>query len=108
MICCSDISGLLRHCIEGNAAPSCTIFSALHLHQLADPEKFPLWRSYRTQDRPSWLEAAGLSKLSGRGSIFDVSTLMVQATTLGHGIALAPPSMFQRELNLGLLVQPLH
>ena len=38
--------------------------------------------------------------------MFDASTLMVQAAILGEGVALAPATMFQRELNLGTLVQP--
>ena len=31
---------------------------------------------------------------------------MVQAAMLGEGVALAPPSMFQRELRQGRLAQP--
>jgi LysR family transcriptional regulator of beta-lactamase len=31
---------------------------------------------------------------------------MIQAAMLGEGVALAPPCMFQRELNSGRLVQP--
>jgi LysR family transcriptional regulator of beta-lactamase len=38
--------------------------------------------------------------------VFDASTLMIQAAILGEGVALAPAAMFQRELNLGALVQP--
>jgi LysR family transcriptional regulator of beta-lactamase len=87
-------------------SPLCSAATASHLRQFGDLEKFTLLRSYRTRDWPSWLEAAGISKLSARGPIFDASTLMVQAAILGQGIALAPPSMFRRELNLGLLVQP--
>ena len=41
-----------------------------------------------------------------RGPIFDSSALMATAAAAGQGIALAPPSMFARELAAELLVQP--
>ena len=54
----------------------------------------------------AWLEKAGAPDISARGPVFDASSLMVQAALLGEGVALAPPSMFRRELNTGSLVQP--
>lgn len=87
-------------------SPLCSAADAAHLRHFRDLGKFTLLRSYRTQDWPAWLEMAGLSNIAARGPVFDTSTVMVQAAILGEGVALAPPSMFQRELNLGSLVQP--
>jgi LysR family transcriptional regulator of beta-lactamase len=87
-------------------APLCSPATAAGLRHPADLEKCTLLRSYRTQDWPAWLARAGVPQLSARGPVFDASTLMIQAAILGEGVALAPPSMFQRELNLGTLTQP--
>lgn len=86
--------------------PLCAPAMAEGLRHPADLEKYTLLRSYRAQDWPSWLAAAGQPQLSARGPVFDASTLMIQAAILGEGVALAPAAMFQRELNLGALVQP--
>ena len=40
------------------------------------------------------------------GPVFDSLSLMVQAAVQGAGVALAPPSMFGRELHARQLVQP--
>ena len=87
-------------------SPLCPPAVAAQLRQPADLGKFTLLRSYRTQDWPAWLEKAGARDISARGPVFDASSLMVQAALLGEGVALAPPSMFRRELNLGMLVRP--
>lgn len=87
-------------------SPLCSPPLAEQLRDVGDMGKFVLLRSYRAQDWPAWLAAAGAPQLSARGPIFDASTLMVQAAILGEGIALAPPRMFRRELHAGLLVQP--
>ena len=86
--------------------PLCSPTIGAELCHPADLEKFPLLRSYRAQDWPLWLTAAGAPQLSARGPMFDASTLMVQAAIMGEGVALAPAAMFRRELNLGTLVQP--
>lgn len=65
-----------------------------------------LLRSYRPQDWPAWLERAGAPDVVPRGPVFDVSTAMVQAAINGHGVALAPATMFAAELSRGLLVAP--
>ena len=39
------------------------------------------------------------------GPVFDSSRLMVEAAVQGAGVALAPPVMFAREIQAGLLVQ---
>jgi LysR family transcriptional regulator of beta-lactamase len=65
-----------------------------------------LLRSYRSEDWRAWLRAAGASGITPRGPLFDASALMVQAAMVGEGVALAPPSMFLRELRQGRLAQP--
>ncbi|WP_429498387.1 LysR family transcriptional regulator [Robbsia andropogonis] len=65
-----------------------------------------LLRSYRTDEWAQWLEAAGLRTWTITGPMFDSSRLMVEAAMQGPGVALAPPSMFARELQSGALVRP--
>lgn len=86
--------------------PLCSRRLADTLHEPADLARVPLLRSYRAQDWPAWFSAAGVSGLAARGPLFDSSLIMVQAAMLGEGVALAPASMFQRELDGGQLVQP--
>jgi LysR family transcriptional regulator, regulator of gene expression of beta-lactamase len=87
-------------------APLCTPELAATLARPADLRRCTLLRSYRTDDWPAWARAAGCDALHARGPQFDSSVLMVQAALLGSGVALAPPSMFARELAEGRLVQP--
>jgi LysR family transcriptional regulator, regulator of gene expression of beta-lactamase len=72
----------------------------------ADLAVLLLLRSYRTQDWPLWLEHAGAPNITARGPLFDSSWIMVQAALRGEGVALVPVSMFRRELEEGILVQP--
>lgn len=90
-------------------APLSPLCSAADAHQLSQPDdlrKLVLLRSYREQDWPAWLRAAGASHVAARGPLFDASTLMVQAALAGQGVALAPPAMFTQELQQGRLVRP--
>lgn len=87
-------------------SPLCSPAIAAQLRQVNDLGRFALLRSYRAQDWPAWLKAAGISNIPARGPIFDASIIMIQAAILGEGVAIAPPSMFQRELNSGALAQP--
>lgn len=87
-------------------APLASVELADLLHNPADLARVPLLRSYRSQDWPTWLGAAGCPEVVARGPMFDASHLMVQTALLGEGVALAPPSMFRRELASGRLVQP--
>lgn len=66
-----------------------------------------LLRSYRAEDWPGWFAAAGLDCPAIRGPVFDSSRLMVEAAVQGAGVALAPASMFERELKEGRLMRPL-
>lgn len=77
--------------------------------KLSGPEdiaSFTMLRSYRQDEWPRWFAAAGLPAPPLSGTVFDSVTLMVQAALLGAGIAIAPPAMFERELEAGQLAQP--
>jgi LysR family transcriptional regulator of beta-lactamase len=71
-----------------------------------DLAKETLLRSYRADEWITWFSAAGLEPWTVNGPVFDSSRLMVEAAVQGAGIALAPPRMFVRELQMGLLVCP--
>lgn len=86
-------------------APLCAPQIAARLRAPAHLAGVTLLRSYR-QEWPLWFAAAGLAPMAARGLVFDSSVAMVQAAMAGHGVALAPPSMFSRELRSGALVQP--
>lgn len=92
--------------LDAPMSPLVSADLAAPLRTPADLARIPLLRSYRVQDWPVWLEAAGCGHITARGPMFDASHLMVQAALLGEGAALAPPSMFRRELDCGRLVQP--
>jgi LysR family transcriptional regulator of beta-lactamase len=87
-------------------SPLCAPRTAERLKQPSDLAGLPLYRSYRPQDWPAWLEAAGASGATARGFVFDSSWVMVQAAMQGDGVALAPPAMFRPELADGRLAQP--
>lgn len=87
-------------------APLCAPALAATLQRPQDLARCTLLRSYRTDEWPAWARAAGLPGLHARGPQFDSSVLMVQAALGGAGVALAPPSMFGRELAERRLVQP--
>lgn len=78
----------------------------LGLRSPQDLRRCTLLRSYRSDDWSAWAHAAGCAPLNPRGPQFDASVLMVQAAMAGAGVALAPASMFRRELASGRLVQP--
>jgi LysR family transcriptional regulator, regulator of gene expression of beta-lactamase len=79
---------------------------AKRLRTPADLANEKLLRSYRADDWANWFGAAGLAPRAVRGPIFDSSRLMAEAAMQGAGIALAPASMFERELATERLVRP--
>lgn len=92
---------------EAPLSPLCTPETAQRLRDPRDLSRETLLRSYRVQDWPAWFEAAGLRDvIEARGPVFDASLTMVQAAMQGEGVALAPPSMFERDLRDGRLAQP--
>lgn len=86
--------------------PLCTHEAAARLSKPADLLHETLLRSYRVDDWPDWFRAAGLPPPPVRGPVFDSSSLMVEAAVAGHGVALAPAAMFERELSDGIIVRP--
>ena len=87
-------------------APLCAPAIAARLDSPADLVSERLLRSYRADEWALWFDAAGVPVPVLRGPMFDSSALMAAAAAAGQGIALAPPSMFARELAAELLVQP--
>ncbi len=100
------------HGVEADAiapaplTPLCSPALARTLHTPDDLLRMPLLRSYRAQDWPTWFAAAGVEAGALHGPLFDSSLVMVQAAMLGDGVALAPATMFARELDSGRLVRP--
>lgn len=92
--------------LDAPLSPLCSPALAAKLKTPAHLAGETLLRSYRTQDWPSWLAAAGVDAIVARGALFDSSSIMVQAAMQGEGVALAPPAMFRRELEQGALAQP--
>ncbi|MDF0488884.1 LysR family transcriptional regulator [Sphingomonas sp. H39-1-10] len=87
-------------------SPLCAPAVAARLTDAAALTQERLLRSYRANEWTRWFHAAGISAPSPRGPMFDSSALMVGAAMAGLGVALAPPSMFTRELSAERLVQP--
>lgn len=87
-------------------APLCTPAVAARLRSPADLVSERLLRSYRADEWALWFAAAGVATPVLRGPMFDSSALMAAAAAAGQGVALAPPSMFARELAAEQLVQP--
>lgn len=92
--------------LRAPVSPLCTPKLAARLESPRDLASLSLLRSYRSQEWPAWFAAAGLEAPPLSGPVFDSLSLMVQAAAQGAGVALAPPSMFGRELHARQLVQP--
>lgn len=81
---------------------------ARELRQPSDLFGRTLLRSYRPDEWTRWFEAAKLPRAVQRHSsiVFDTSLAMMEAILQGAGVGLAPPSMFERQLTSGAIVQP--
>ncbi|WP_309646150.1 LysR family transcriptional regulator [Phenylobacterium sp.] len=86
--------------------PLCDPATAERLEGPASLAAETLLRSYRADDWPAWFAAAGLPCPPIRGPVFDSSFVMAEAAAQGLGVALAPASMFERDLASGRLVAP--
>lgn len=96
-----------RFLMAAPLAPLCTPAIAQQLREPAELARFALLRSYFVDDWRLWFEAAQAVPCGPiNGTIFDSSLTMVQCALQNLGVALAPPSMFAREIAQGLLVQP--
>ena len=91
--------------LDAPLAVLCAPDIARRLSAPSDLANEVLLRSYRADDWRGWFEAAGLDPWTMNGPVFDSSRLMVEAAVQGAGVALAPPRMFVRELQAGLLVR---
>lgn len=87
-------------------APVCAPAIAARVKTPADLVHERLLRSYRADEWALWFGVAGVPAPVLRGPVFDSSALMASAAAAGLGVALAPPSMFARELAAETLVQP--
>lgn len=87
-------------------APVCAPAVARRLQQPTDLASVALLRSYRTDEWPRWLHAAGVEGVEARGTVFDSSLTLASAAAAGAGVALLPLRMFEQELAEGRLVQP--
>ena len=91
---------------EAPFTPLCSPSIAARLQSPSDLARETLLRSYRSEDWPDWCKAAGLNAPTISGPVFDSSWVMIEAALQGIGVALAPPSLFGRELREGRLVRP--
>lgn len=92
--------------LEAPLAPLCSPAVAERLREPGALARETLLRSYRPDEWPRWFEAAGVACPPLRGPVFDSSALMVAAAMSGAGVALAPPTMFTRELTAERLARP--
>lgn len=86
----------------------CTPGIAARMSGPQDIFRETLLRSYRSDEWPTWLAAAGIGDATAplRGMVFDTSLAMIEAAAQGAGLALAPPLMFPRLCRSGAIVQP--
>ncbi|HEX8623756.1 MAG TPA: LysR family transcriptional regulator [Allosphingosinicella sp.] len=91
---------------EAPLTPLCAPEIAARLIEPADLVGETLLRSYRLGEWTAWLEAAGVPAPPLTGPVFDSAATMVEAALAGHGVALAPTCMFERELAEGRAARP--
>ena len=91
---------------EAPLTPLCSPETAARLRGPADLAAETLLRSYRVGEWAAWLEAAGVPAPASTGPVFDSAAAMVEAALAGHGVALAPACMFERELAEGRAARP--
>jgi LysR family transcriptional regulator of beta-lactamase len=92
--------------LKAPLTPLCAPALAARVSEPADLMRETLLRSYRADEWPRWFEAAGLSHPPANGPVFDSSAVMVAAAEAGVGVALAPASMFLRDLTTERLIRP--
>jgi LysR family transcriptional regulator of beta-lactamase len=91
---------------EAPLTPLCSPEIAARLLKPADLASETLLRSYRVGEWAAWLDAAGIRALPLTGPVFDSAATMIEAALAGHGVALAPACMFERELAEGRAARP--
>lgn len=91
--------------LDAPFAPLCAPALARTVVQPQDLARVPLLRSYRSDEWPRWLRAAGMPGLEARGPVFDSSLTLASAAAAGSGVALLPLKLFEQDLAQGRLVQ---
>lgn len=91
---------------EAPLTPLCSPEIAARLREPADLAAETLLRSYRVGEWAAWLEAAGAPVPPLTGPVFDSAAMMIEAALAGHGVALGPARMFERELADGRAARP--
>lgn len=79
---------------------------AARLSTPQDLQHEQLMRTYRKDEWERWFTAAQVTPWRINGPVFDSSRLMVEGAIQCDGVALAPVSMFRRELAAGALQRP--
>ena len=92
--------------MEAPLTPLCAPALAERLSDPGELGRETLLRSYRPDEWPRWFAAAGVACPPIRGPVLDSSMLMIASAAAGHGVALAPPAMFEKELQTEILVRP--
>ncbi|SBV35514.1 HTH-type transcriptional activator AmpR [uncultured Stenotrophomonas sp.] len=92
--------------VDALFAPVCAPVLARHLHAPRRLAGMTLLRSYRNDEWPRWLQAAGAAGVEARGPVFDSSLTLASAAASGAGVALLPLRMFEQDLAEGRLLQP--
>lgn len=81
------------------AAPFAPVCAPALARRLIAPEALAevcLLRSYRSDEWPRWLKAAGAVNVEARGPVFDSSLTLAAAAAGGAGVALLPLPMLKR------------
>lgn len=92
--------------LDAPFTPLCAPALARRLRAPGDLATVTLLRSYRSDEWPRWLLAAGSDDIEARGPVFDSSLTLAAAAAGGSGVALLPVCMFEQELAEGRLLQP--
>lgn len=95
-----------RLLFEAALTPVCAPETAQRLKEPADLLGETLLRSYRVGEWSAWFDAAGVAPPPLIGPVFDSGALMVEAALAGHGVALAPARLFERQVDQGRAVRP--
>ena len=95
-----------RHLLDSGLTPLCTPRVAAVTDSPLALMRATLLSTYHADDWPRWFAANGIEFAGCRGPVFDSSVAMIQAALADHGVGLADPRMFARQIAEGALTQP--
>lgn len=103
-----DWPGLVsERLFPADLTPVCAPLLARRLKQVDDLKAATLLRvTHARDDWPRWLRAAGLSKLSAKGPVFEYYGQALQAALDGVGVAMGISPYIDDDLKAGRLVAP--